>query len=180
MGTVEGLGGVSEAVVLKSLRDSDPAIRARALLLCERLTSDGIISEALWNQLRLMTEDFSPDVRYQLALTLGQFRHQGRPQLLAQMLQRAVGEPWMETAIFSSLGEGAGECFVALADDGATRNSPAGLDLLRRLAMMIGTKSSMDEVSPAFDWVYRTPSDGRQTATYVLAVGLGQGLTHSG
>jgi len=180
MGTLETFGAVTEPVALKGLRDSDPAIRVRALLLCDRLIADGLISEALWEQLRLMTEDFSADVRYQLALTLGQFHHAGRPQLLAQMLQRAVGEPWMQTAIFSSLGAGAGESFVALANDGATRNNPAGLDLLRRLALMIGTQGSMDEVSRVFDWLAGTASDGRQTATYVLAGGLGQGLRCTG
>jgi putative membrane-bound dehydrogenase-like protein len=180
MGTLDALGGASEPAVLKALGDSDPAIRARALLLCEKLASNGIISEPLWNQLRLMTEDFSPDVRYQLALTLGQFRHSGRPQLLAQMLQRALGDPLMQSAIFSSLNEGAGECFVAVANDGATRNNPAGLELLRRLAVMIGTQGSMDEVGPVMDWLARTASDGRQTVTYVLASGLGQGLRRTG
>jgi putative membrane-bound dehydrogenase-like protein len=180
MGTLEALGGASEPVVMKTLRDSDPAIRVRALLLCERLASNGLISEGLWNQLRLMTEDYSADVRYQLALTLGQIRHEGRPQLLAQMLARAVGDAWMQTSIFSSSGEGAGECFVALANDGATRNNPAGLDVLRRLAVMVGTQGTVDEVSPVLDWLDRTASDGRQTATYVLASGLGQGLRHAG
>jgi putative membrane-bound dehydrogenase-like protein len=180
MGTLEALGGLSEAVVLKCLSDTDPAIRVRALLLSEKLSSDGLISEPLWQQLRLMTGDFSIDVRFQLALTLGQFRHQGRPQLLAQMLGSAVGEPWIQTAIFSSLGEGAGECFVALANDGTTRNNPAGLELLRRLALMIGTQGSMDEVNRVLDWLVGTASDGRQTATYVLAGGLGQGLRRTG
>jgi putative membrane-bound dehydrogenase-like protein len=180
IGTLEALGSLSEPIVLKGLRDTDPAIRVRALLLCEKLVSDGLISEPLWEQLRLMTEDFSADVRYQLALTLGQFRHQGRPQLLAQMLQRAIGDPWMQTALFSSLREGAGECFVALANDGTTRNNPAGLDMLRRLALTIGTQGSMDDVSLVLDWLDRTASDGRQTATYVLAGGLGQGLRRTG
>src|SRR5262249_31001085 len=36
MGTLEALGGVTEPLVLKCLGDSDPAIRARALLMCER------------------------------------------------------------------------------------------------------------------------------------------------
>jgi putative membrane-bound dehydrogenase-like protein len=180
MGTLQALGGVSEPVVLKTLRDSDPAIRTRALLLCETLVSDGLISEGLWNQLRLMTGDFSADVRYQLALTLGQIRHEGRPQLLAQMLGGAIGDPLLQTAIFSSLGEGAGECFVALASDGTTRYNPAGLELLRRLATMIGTQGSMDEVSPVLDWLDRTKSDGRQVATYVIAGGLGNGLRQAG
>jgi putative membrane-bound dehydrogenase-like protein len=180
MGTLQALGGVSAPVVLKALHDSDPAIRVRALLLCETLISDGLISEGLWNQLRLMTEDYSADVRYQLALTLGQIRHEGRPQLLAQMLGGAIGDPLMQSALFSSLGEGAGECFVALANDGATRYNPAGLDLLRRLATMIGTQGSMDGVSPVLDWLIQTASDGRQTATYVIAGGLGDGLRRAG
>jgi putative membrane-bound dehydrogenase-like protein len=180
LATLDACGGLNEAVVLKGSRDLDPAIRERAVLLSEKLAVDGLISESLWNQLRLMADDFSFNVRYQLALTLGQIHHQGRPQLLAQMLQRATAEPLLQTAIFSSLGQGAGECFVALADDAGTRNNPAGLNLLRRLALMIGTQGSMDDVSQVLDWLDRTASDGRQTATYVLAGGLGQGLHRTG
>jgi len=51
---------------------------------------------------------------------------------------------------------------------------------LRRLALMIGTQGSMDEVSRVLDWLAGTASDGRQTATYVLAGGLGQGLRCTG
>jgi putative heme-binding domain-containing protein len=96
------------------------------------------------------------------------------------MLQRATGDPLMQTAIFSSLGEGAGECFVALANDGATRNNPANLDLLRRLALLIGTKGSMDEVSQVLQWLDRNSSDQSQTNTYFLAAGLGEGLRRTG
>jgi putative membrane-bound dehydrogenase-like protein len=180
MATLDTFGSLTEPVVLKCLRDSDPAIRERTVLLSQKLTVDGIISEPLWNQLRLMTEDYSPNVRYQLALALGQIRHSGRPQLLAQMLQRAIGDPLMQTALFSSLGQGAGECFVALANDGATRNNPAGLDLLRRLALMIGTKGSMDEASQVLDWLDRNGTDQRQTNTFFLAAGLGEGLRRTG
>jgi len=38
----------------------------------------------------------------------------------------------------------------------------------------------MDEVSRVLDWLVGTASDGRQTATYVLAGGLGQGLRRTG
>jgi putative heme-binding domain-containing protein len=38
----------------------------------------------------------------------------------------------------------------------------------------------MDEVGMVLGWLDRTASDGRQTATYVLAAGLGQGLRRAG
>jgi putative heme-binding domain-containing protein len=78
------------------------------------------------------------------------------------------------------LAEGAGECFVALANDGATRNSPVGLDLLRRLAIMIGTQGDMEDVARLVDWLDRNATDGRQINTYIFAAGLGEGLRHTG
>jgi len=45
---------------------------------------------------------------------------------------------------------------------------------------MIGTQGSIDDVGLVLDWLDRTASDGRQTATYVLAGGLGQGLRRTG
>jgi putative membrane-bound dehydrogenase-like protein len=180
LATLESLGGLNEATVLKALHDTDPAVRERAVLLSEKLTADGLISEPLWNQVRFMADDNFPSVRYQLALTLGQFRHQGRLQLLAQMIRRALDDSFMQTAIFSSLGEGAGECFLTLADDGSTRNSAAGLDLLRRLALMIGTQGSLDDVDRVVDWLDRNSSDPKQVNTYVIAAGLGEGLRRTG
>jgi putative membrane-bound dehydrogenase-like protein len=180
LATLDSFRALNETVLLKALRDSDPAIRERAVLLSERLINDGLISEPLWNQLRFMGDDNSPTVRHQLALTLGQVRHQGRPQLLARMLQRASGDPLMETAIFSSLGEGAAECFVALADGGAMLNNPTGLELLRRLALMVGTQGSMDQVTIVVDWLDRNSPNPRDPNSYVLAAGLGEGLRRTG
>jgi putative membrane-bound dehydrogenase-like protein len=180
LAALDSLGGLTEAVLLKGLRDSDPAVRERAVLLTEKLAPDGLIADSLWNQLRFMADDYSPSVRYQLALTLGQVRHEGRPQLLAQMLQRAGGDSRMQAAVFSSLNEGAGECFVALANDGSTRNNPAGLGLLRRMAIMVGTQGGLEEVTQVVDWLDRNAADGRQANTYILAAGLGEGLRRAG
>jgi len=180
LATLDAAGGLNEAVVLKGLRDAEPPVRERAVLLCENLAVNGNVSDTIWNQLRLMSNDLSPSVRYQLALTLGEIRHQGRPQLLAQMLGRGGNDLYMQTAIFSSLGEGAGECFAALAEDGATRNSAAGLDLLRRLAMMIGTQGELDEVDQVIDWLERNEADPRLANIYVVAAGLGEGLRRTG
>jgi hypothetical protein len=85
--------------------------------LVERQLRGGEFPFALWNQLRQMAIDPSLRVRHQLALTLGEIRGPESARVLAALFSRASGNPWMQTAILSSLAERAGDVFVNLAND---------------------------------------------------------------
>ena len=151
--SLEGMGALTEPVVLRGLRDPDDHVREHALRLCESLIKSRVAPETLWGQLKSMGGDLSLRVRYQLAFTLGQLQRPDRLPVLAQILKRDFGSPWIETAVFSSLSPGAGEFFSTLAADTRFRNDPAGQECLRRLLTLIGVQGQQEDVTQAVDFI---------------------------
>ena len=85
---------------------------------------------------------------------------------------------WMRAAVFSSLADGAGDLFVALAGDARIRRDPMGQEWLRRLATMIGVKGRAEEVAQVLGFVNQLESEPQQA--FALLYALGDGLaSHS-
>jgi putative membrane-bound dehydrogenase-like protein len=176
---LDGSGLLNETLVLKALQDTDARLREQAVLLAEHLLTDGSISDGLWNQLRTMTADASPRVRYQLALTAGEIRRPEKPALLADILARDLADPWMQSAVLSSAAEGAGELFILLARTASFRNSRAGLEFLRQLATMIGLRGRLDDVMRAGRFAVQGPLPQGQAFALLYSVGEGLRRTRS-
>jgi putative membrane-bound dehydrogenase-like protein len=172
--TVAAMGGLSEAVLVRALRDTDPTVREHALQLVEWIAPRGSVSDEIWGLLSTLVEDPAPRVRYQLALTLGQIHRPDRNQLLARVLGRDLDNVWTQGAVLSSLAEGAGQMFVLLAGTPATQATPAGRDFLRRASGVVGTQGQMGEVSRALDFIDR--SGMNPSATIALLASIGEGL----
>ncbi len=174
-----GGGALKESQVLDAMRDSDPRVRERAVLLAERFITNGLPSEGLWSQLRALAADPAIRVRQQLAFTAGNARRPDRPLVLAQVLNRDPANVWIKNAIFSSLGEGAGNLFLMLAGDPRARNTPGGLAFLRELAILIGTKGRLDEAGQVVNFMARAQLEPLQA--FALLTWFGEGLhrTHS-
>ena len=170
---LEGLNGLTEAIVLRGLRDPDERLRERAVLASERLVQDGAVSETLWAQLRSMGGDRSARVQFQLACTLGQLRRPEKSLVLADIYRRQVGNPWMQTAILSSLNEGAGLLFVTLANDTRLRNDAAAQAFLQQLLIMIGLRAREEEVAAVVDYVDRSRLDPQPAFNMLYALGEG-------
>ena len=171
---LDGARAVTESEVARALRDADARVRAQGVLLSERLMTNGLVSETLWDQLRAMTADPAIRVRYQLAFTAGQSARADKTIVLAQILQRDLPNRWIQNAVLSSLSEGAGDLFVVLARDLRFRNDPAGQEFLSRLARMIGTRGRADEVRQVIDVVAQTSLD--RLLIFSWAAALGEGL----
>ena len=171
-------GALREDLVLRALRDPDERLREHGLLLTERLLRDGAISDTVWNQLKMMPGDRSMRVVHQLALTLGEIRRSDRSQLLADILRRTYAIPMMQTAVLSSLNEGAGQVFVSLASDARVRNDPGAQPVLQQLLTMIGVKGREEEIAPVLDFVDRARLDPQQSFTMLHV--LGEGLRRIG
>jgi len=169
-----GAGALTQEDLLKTLRDSDPEVRRHGLMLAETFFANAGIPEELLAQLRVLAEDPSPRVRYQLAFTLGSFRPAEKTPLLSQVLFRDLRDSWMRTAGLSSCGSGAGELFVSLATNPRVLSDPAGIDFLQRLTLMIGVSGQLDSVSQTASFIAR---DGLNPAlAYQLLYQLGEGL----
>jgi putative membrane-bound dehydrogenase-like protein len=178
--TLDGLNGLNEALVLRGLRDPDEHVREHAVLLSERLLKEGVISETLWAQLKLLAGDPAARVRYQLAFTLGSIRRPDRVLLLSQIIRRDPTDRWVESAVLSSLSQGAGEFFVNLAGDGRFRNDTYGQEFLQRLLTMIGVQGRQEEVAQVVDFIDRNALVDRAAIelrhAYAFLFALGDGL----
>jgi putative heme-binding domain-containing protein len=176
---LSGLGALQEAQVLRGLGDDDEHMREHAVLLSERLVTNGVASDELWARLKSLAADPSPRVRYQLALTLGVIRRPDKAQALSEILRRDGANGWVQNAVLSSLAEGAADLFILLASDPGIRASAAGQDFLRRLGLMIGTKGQLDEVSRTLNFIDRTSFLRRQAFSFLYALGEGLHRTRS-
>jgi putative membrane-bound dehydrogenase-like protein len=87
--TIDGQRGLTPALLLRTLADSDPHIRAHSIILSEAYMNN----IALQKRLLRMTHDQSPLVRYQLALSLGQMDDL-RFGALADLANQTEGDRW--------------------------------------------------------------------------------------
>ncbi|HWV98565.1 MAG TPA: PVC-type heme-binding CxxCH protein [Candidatus Acidoferrum sp.] len=169
-----GQGGLLEPHVLIALRDADAIVREHGVLLSEQVLTNGSASDALWQQLKPLAADPALRVRYQLAFTSGEVRRPDKVLVLAQILNHDLANPWVQSAVLSSLDDGAGDLFLLLAGTAGFRNNATGLAFLRQLATMIGAKGRQDEATQVLDFLARASLDPLQT--HLLLNALGDGL----
>jgi len=173
-----GLGSLSDLSLSTALRDTDERVRADAVLLAPMSAAGGALPDPLWNQLRLLANDPSLRVRYQLGLTLGDLRQPGAASVLASLLWQPPSNPLVQAAAFSSLTGRGGETFVILAGNEAFRSSAAGQALLRRLATMIGVRGEQRGVAQVIGFIAQAPMESQQALPLLTA--LGRGLHRAG
>jgi putative heme-binding domain-containing protein len=90
------------------------------------------------------------------------------------MLARDPTNLWMQTAIQSSLAEGAGNLFAILAGDARVVNQTVGQDWLLQLAAMIGVRGRPGEAAQVLDFTERLAYQPQ--AAFALLYALGDGL----
>lgn len=119
---------------LKSTSLDEYAVRMAALQFCESRRS---LSEPLKQQLMSIAEDQHPQVRFQLALSLGSLPldHQERLQLAYQLLKRRDRDTWCDTALLSSLQGMEWQVLQAIL-----ANEQISTAFLERLAQLVGKK----------------------------------------
>ncbi|MGH7969537.1 MAG: hypothetical protein ACREIC_12500, partial [Limisphaerales bacterium] len=125
------LGALHEGDIVKGLRDPDARVRECAVLLSERLVTNGVISDYVWGQLRSLSNDPALSVRYQLALTVGETSRPDKVLVLAEILRHDLGNRWIRFAALSSLADGAGNFFNLVAGEPRFRDDAVGNQFLQ-------------------------------------------------
>jgi len=171
MHALDGLGALKESHVLALLGDAEPFARAHAVAMAERFMPGGKPSAGLWEKLAALANDPSADVRYQLAFTLGQLKHADRTKVLAAVVKRDVASPWARAAAMSSLADGAGEMFAAMA--GST--SPAEVEFLRDLARQISATRDAKGTEAVIAALKAMPAGAGR---FTIAAGLADGAAN--
>jgi putative membrane-bound dehydrogenase-like protein len=101
---LDGVGGLTPAVLLSGIRDADPHVRMQAVRLSERvLASDGDEVEEVGVALAAMVRDQDRGVRFQLALSLGEWRDPRAAKTLSALNESPDAKlPYFKAALLSS------------------------------------------------------------------------------
>ncbi|CAD73123.1 MAG TPA: cytochrome C [Rhodopirellula baltica] len=154
LAVLDGLKQLDEETVFPRLNDPHPSIRKHAIRLTEKLTSN----EALRSKLAERIDDPSIEVRYQLAFTAGSIDGFEKTQTLAHIIRQNPTNRWMQTAVQSSVAEGAGELFFALLKKPIDPNL---IEFVGRLASQITQQNDPADIRLAVAAVSNlSPDDG--------------------
>ena len=118
--TLAGLEALEPGHLPACLTAAEPRLRAAAVGLAERFTTDGHVADALGR----LVDDPDIGVRFRLALVAGGLDPARRRPLLARLLVRDGGDPWCRFAAFTSLGDGAGDVVRDWLADPTTLDTP--------------------------------------------------------
>ncbi len=99
LGALEGLGGPASSLLQQALRDPHPGVRRQAIRVSERLLrKDPAIGDAILG----LAGDPDAGVRFQLALSLGEWPAAAAGRALGQIALNDGADPWMRGAVLSS------------------------------------------------------------------------------
>jgi putative membrane-bound dehydrogenase-like protein len=135
--TLEGLGRLDEEQIRHALADSNPAVREHAIVLAERHLPKSASTVSL---LLPLAKDPEPRIRFQCALSLGEFDDPRAIPALAKIAECDASDRWARAAVLSSVGMRAPELWRALVqDEGHDGSHPERLNVFAsELGRIIG------------------------------------------
>jgi putative membrane-bound dehydrogenase-like protein len=172
--TLDGLAALSDRVLLASLADPEPRIRAHALRLSEsRLKrSAGLLAAVV-----RMTGDRDRLVRFQLALSLGHAEPLAAAPPLTQLAQEAPDE-LVQSAILTSVGANADVVLLTLLADDSFVDRQEAAGLLGNLASIVGAQPDPGRTVSVLKRVFEVQS--HPAAQVAVLRGIGQALARRG
>jgi putative heme-binding domain-containing protein len=133
--------------VLALLASAEPRLRAHGLILAEsRLGADADVEE----RALALARDPDAAVRFQAALTLGAWQDERVLGAWREIAAADAGDRWTRLAIASGAGGRAGRLIAALfrgPGSLAAAQAAGGLDLLRELAVLVGSRRDTAEAA---------------------------------
>lgn len=145
MYALAGLNALEAEMVLPNLESENAYVRQHAVRLAEQFIFDAPGIRKLLTE--KLPRDPSLRVRYQVALSLGEFPAAiaTRNVALAELAAKDGGDPYMRTAILSSVKDGAGDLLLRLRKNGEVRGTAQGREMLKLLAAQIGKQQAEED-----------------------------------
>lgn len=132
--------------VIAAMKSQEAGIRVHGLRLGETLlNTDEIVKHTAFS----LIADPDSSVRLQLALSLGECRDSAIIPLLVQLAMTASNEPWLDTAIGSSVADRAEQLTAALLKSGQPqlKLSEFTLSILDTLSGLVGTRRDQEQMA---------------------------------
>src|SRR6185503_1159464 len=178
--TLAGLHRLTDEDVLAALKDRAAGVRENAVKLAEPRVAPSTTNaqpstlntfSPLRDALLSLASDPDARVRFQLAFTLGEIADPRAADALATIAVRDAAEPWIRTAVLSSVANTSDQLLARLlADEKSVRSSNSSL-LIRELAQIVGVRGETPEMQRALK---------SGSANKHVVSGMGDGLKRSG
>ncbi len=182
MYALAGLNALEAEMVFANLEHENAYVRQHAVRLAESFIFDAPGIRKLLTE--KLPRDPSLRVRYQVALSLGEFPAAiaTRNAALAELAVKDGGDLYMRTAILSSVKEGAGDLLLRLRKSGEVRGTAQGREMLKLLAAQIGKQQAEEDkvaLLQALTNLDKESPAAFQTIIQALAVKPGSELARS-
>jgi putative membrane-bound dehydrogenase-like protein len=132
--TLKTLGALTAEPAIAALGDSHPQVRRNAIKASAELLAK---SPALGEAVLARVVDPDAEVRFQLALALGDWPDPRAGRALASLVRRDPEDPWLRSAVLSSAAPHAGTILAALFREAGTGAPPTAI--LEPLFALAGT-----------------------------------------
>ena len=146
---LEAIGQLKQDLLVSALGHPQPGVRRHALRLAER-HFDNFLPHFRTAQKRV--DDPSAMVRLQLALSMGEIDDISSLRALAALAKRHLGEPWLDGAILSSLGDRPADMLNVLLTSKPEKIGKAR-GLVRQLCSAVGSRKIGSEISDVISLV---------------------------
>jgi len=140
--TLDGLNALTPALLRRALTDPHPGVRRHALRLCAKHLAK---SPELGAELVKRVGDADPQVRMQLAYTLGEWTDARAGEALGQLALRDAGDRFLTAAVMSSVNrQNLDRVLLTVMKSGEKTPPPAALvESLLRMANAVGDTKAM-------------------------------------
>jgi putative membrane-bound dehydrogenase-like protein len=171
--SLEGLKALEPADLEVALGDAHPALREHAVRLAERHLNDNSV---LLNRVVALADNENPRVRMQVAYSLGETKDPLAVDAIARIARRDGGDPWIRTAVLSSVAETSHELLIRLLAEPGFVASGTGSEIAERLAYIVGVRNRPDEMARLLDAVATLLQRENGSLQAQIVQGIGDGL----
>lgn len=175
---LKGLNALDADLAARMLCDENPRVREQALILCERLLPE---SAAIQKNALALATDGDARVRYQTALSLGEWDDDRIVPALAKIAAANADDRWTRVAVASAVPRRIGALLAVLLkpETALTNNVTSGkLALVQELAALVGARQEPNEVADLLAALRTLPHKEnmrwQMTALNGLADGMGR------
>ncbi len=175
--TLDGIGELSAGDIQHAMNSAHNNVRQDAVKLTSKFPND----TAIENRLVELADDEDVSVRFQVALSLGNFTGSKVNPSLIKLAKRDGHDDWFASAILTSSKNGSGAILAGLVDEskGLKVSANAGhVRLVRELAAVVGVRSDMNELDATLRTIGMAGQQGDWRQTAALS-GLASGLSRS-
>ena len=149
---LEGLNALTPDIIQSALADSQAAVRSQAVRMSEPFLSSGanIASanvQALDAAVLKMVADPDETVRYQVALSFGDWNNPRAGAVLGQLAETAASDSWIQAAVLSSATRFPVDILRTILQDRSTAASQSGfIDALVATAVHSGSQKNLSDL----------------------------------